>query len=62
MEKCTSKGMPSTVTERVFTVGVDFDSDASVCSVDSSSTRNPEFTLLDESESGKLYIINSIQG
>ena len=52
MEKFTSKGIPSTVTERVFTVGVD--SETTVCSADSSSTGKPEFTLLDEFESGKL--------
>ncbi len=51
----TSKGIPSTVTERVSTevVITGSGSDTGVCSVIVSSTGNPELTLLD-SELGKL--------
>ena len=52
--KSTSKGIPSTVTERVSTEGMVVGSETDVCSAVSSSTANPELTLLDESELGKL--------
>ena len=52
--KSTSKGIPSTITERVSTEGMVVCSETDVCSAVSSPIGNPELTLLDESESGKL--------
>ena len=48
--------MPSTVTERVSREGVvaGCDLGVGICSEVASSTGNPELTLLDESELGKL--------
>ena len=44
--------MPSTVTERVSIIDSDLEID--VCSGVTSSTANPELTLFEESELGKL--------